>query len=157
MASPRTVGAFLVAVAACAALLSTACAGGYYLRRDALYETTASGFVAGNGSISSTRWVGPYGPVSGVSVGPGSVTVYDGYAPYGYGSPGYAPSGYGPYGYAPSGYAPYGYGGAPYGGTYTSCSGAVACGSSSSVTVETWGYGVPAPGGAATVVVTPVP
>lgn len=136
-----------VASFALAALFSTACARGRYVYRDAAlvhrtasHATTAHGFVAGGGSISWTRTAGPYGPVSGVIVEPGRTVVVDGYAPYG----GYAPPG------TPGVYGPYGY------GAYGSCSGAVACGSSASVSVERRGVGVgpAAPPVGATIVIT---
>ena len=57
--------------------------------------------------------LGPYGPfpVSGLSVGPDGTTVYGGTPAYG----------------------------GPGSGTYTRCTGAVACGASTEVTVEAWG------------------
>lgn len=170
----RALGTFALPVVLVALFLSTACARGYYLRRETAWSSSASGFVAGRGTITSTRTAGPYGPVSGVSVGPGYITTYDGYAPayapgygppyYGAGgAPGYSPGAYLPGYYGSTGYPPgypyppgYGY---PGYGTYTTCTGAVACGVSGSSTSTT--YGVGGPGvvgpGATVIVVTPGP
>lgn len=102
-------------------LLSLGCDGGYHpgfgrasyyggvpVARSASSTTTASGFVTGGGSISTSTTIGGY-PVSGTYVGPDGAATYSG-GGYGYGGYGY--------------------------GTYTRCTGAVACGADTSVTVE---------------------
>lgn len=133
----RSLGlALLLGLAALPASLG--CGYGYYGSLGTNRKTTsssASAWVAGGGTISSTRTVvGPYGsyPVSGVYVGPGGSGSYD------YGT--YGPYGVSPYGApaAPGAYYGPAYGGPAYGspayGTYTTCSGAVACGASTTVT-----------------------
>lgn len=111
----RALGVSALLLSLASGLALTACGWAAPLR-SVRKETSASttAFVAGGGTIStSTVVLGPYGPVpvSGVSVGPGGTTVYEG-TPI-YGRPGY--------------------------GTYTRCTGAAACGASTEVTVEAWG------------------
>ncbi len=79
-------------------------------------STTGGAFVAGGGTITSTTTVGGY-PVSGVVASPDGTMVYGG-AVSPYGDP------------RVPGYPAYGY------GTSIRCTGAVACGASTSVTVE---------------------
>ena len=101
-----------------AALGSTACERGYYRSQRTTFSSGTTAYVAGGGTISSSRTVLGY-PVSGVYVGPDGTAVWDGTPP----------PGYGVYGYGTPGYAP-GY------GSYTVCTGAVSCGSSTSITTE---------------------
>lgn len=120
VALPLTLLAVLVSATACGHARVRARVPGYLV---AAKDTTTSShaFVAGGGTItSSTSVIGPYGayPVSGISVGPEGTVIYGGTPPY-------VPPGYGTV--------------VPGYGAYTRCSGAVACGASTEVTVESWG------------------
>ena len=142
MRGSSILGALFLSAGLLGALLSLGCDGGYHpsFGRAAYYggvpasrsvssSTTASGFVTGGGTITTSTTVGGY-PVSGTYVGPDGIETYSGSVPYGYGVP---YSGTVPYGYR--GYGGYGY------GTYTRCTGAVACGADVSVTTERVGVG----------------
>jgi hypothetical protein len=127
MRGSSILGALLLTTGLLGALLGLGCDGGYHpgfgraayyggvpVARSVASSTTASGFVTGGGTITTSTTIGGY-PVSGTYVGPDGIGTYSGSAPYGYGGYGY--------------------------GTYTRCTGAVACGADVSVSTERVGVG----------------
>lgn len=120
----RRGGHLLLVLGCICALASTACERGYYRSQRTTFTSGTSAYVAGGGTITSSRTVLGY-PVSGVYVGPDGTAVWDGTPP-----PGYGVSSDGSGTYLAPGY-----------GSYTICRGAVGCGVSASSTTTTVGIG----------------
>lgn len=115
----RALGVSALLLSLAGGLAASACGWAAPLR-SVRKETSVSeaAFVAGRGTIStSTVVLGPYGPVpvGGLSVGPDGTTFREG------------------------GYGGTTIDGRPVYGTFTRCTGAVACGASTEVTIEAWG------------------